>query len=426
MPTTHGTGVHVSPGHRSSTLPPDGELLPYIVPKHPMSREEFLASAKKAAATPWWKAMGVDPEADDLVEKHAGHPGAAGISPAHGNHASDLAEHNPLGTHHDSEDNDWMAGIQLRSTKLPQSVQARMASAVPVDSLQPNIRYASQSSLGQAQGNWTPFYRSPTESLQHTADQFGRITGSPQLMSVSHGVATGLSSPSTGRPGSVHAPQQSHSGGIGMPKTATGAGSGRGAWPGAGTMAGVLNLATRRIGVKEIGYSNRGPEVDSYMTSAGLPPAKPYDGTKRTEGESWCMAFVYDTFLKNHMTQINGHPVLTKTASCQSQANFAAAHGRLVGPQEAHSQMKPGWVMLQWGKVVNKKTGQVSWRYHHTGIVTKVHPDGTFDTIEGNSNTDGSDNGNEVVAHSHRRLNQTVTRPGHGVHPKYMFVRTTP
>jgi hypothetical protein len=94
-----------------------------------MSREEFLASAKKAAATPWWKAMGVDPEADDLVEKHAGNHGTRGKSPAHGNHASYLAEHDPLGTHHGGEDNDWMAGIQLRSTKLPRSVQTRTAGA---------------------------------------------------------------------------------------------------------------------------------------------------------------------------------------------------------------------------------------------------------------------------------------------------------
>jgi hypothetical protein len=184
----------------------------------------------------------------------------------------------------------------------------------------------------------------------------------------------------------------------------------------------ALDLAKSRIGVREIGDTNRGDEVDGYMKSIGAFNywKQPYS-VNHLEGQPWCVAFVYDTLLHSNTLNLNGVPVLSTSPVVQDQANYAARQHRLVGPGDALTQMKPGWIMVKWGDPYTDKNGWHPGHYEHMGLVTSVEPNGTFHTIEGNTNTDGGKEGYEVAPQT-RNLNEQ-TRKGHA---KYGFIRTTP
>jgi hypothetical protein len=134
----------------------------------------------------------------------------------------------------------------------------------------------------------------------------------------------------------------------------------------------ALEEARARIGVREhpIG-SNAGPEVNQYLASVGLGP-----------GQFWCMAFVF--FCVNEAAAKLGLPnPLARTASCSAQARHCKDLGILVTRNP-----NPGDIFLCLGG----STG-----YYHTGFVVQQLANERFETIEGNSNDDGSANGYEVA-----------------------------
>ena len=124
-----------------------------------------------------------------------------------------------------------------------------------------------------------------------------------------------------------------------------------------------IEIAISQLGVEEIPRgSNKGPEVELYLRSIGL-----------NGGYSWCMAFVY---------------------WCCKQA---ALNARLV---------KTGGVLRQWNEVSKEmkhttpKAGDIfimdfGKGQGHTGFVESVNGL-TINTIEGNSNDEGSREGHEV------------------------------
>jgi len=136
----------------------------------------------------------------------------------------------------------------------------------------------------------------------------------------------------------------------------------------------ALEIAITQLGVQEApGHKNTGKDVEKYLQSVGLGA-----------GFSWCMAFVY---------------------WCHEQA--ADAMGRKV------LMYRTGGVLEQWRqrknnyKVITPQLGDVFIMDYgkgqgHTGIVEKVNEDGTINTIEGNTNDDGSREGYEVC----RRMRQ--------------------
>ncbi|MEO7718735.1 MAG: CHAP domain-containing protein [Capsulimonas sp.] len=161
----------------------------------------------------------------------------------------------------------------------------------------------------------------------------------------------------------------------------------------------VIAKATAYIGTKEdpIG-SNRGRDVDRFLLAANCAP-----------GNSWCMAFVVAMFAWCNYTDVNGVKILIPTASCQAQANHARGLGLLVSADDARTALQPGWVMLVWE----------GGGYHHAGIVTAYNPFlGTFETIEGNTNTTGGREGT-CVARQRRRI-----RDLNEGRAKYAFIRT--
>jgi len=131
----------------------------------------------------------------------------------------------------------------------------------------------------------------------------------------------------------------------------------------------ALEIAVSQLGVEEVPRgSNRGSQVDQYIRSVGLDPAGKYP---------WCMALMY---------------------WCHSQA------AEKMGLQ--NPMFKTGGVLLQWQKRKDKyraltpQPGDVFVMDYgggagHTGIVEKVHDD-FVETIEGNTNDEGSREGFEV------------------------------
>lgn len=117
--------------------------------------------------------------------------------------------------------------------------------------------------------------------------------------------------------------------------------------------------------------SNRGPEVDKYLSCVGCPP-----------GLFWCAAFVYSTF-NDAAKKLGRSNPLVKTAGCIDHWNRTKA--KKITTTEAINNpglLKPGDVFI-----ISHGGGA-----GHTGIVEKIEG-GFVHTIEGNSNPAGSRNG---------------------------------
>lgn len=135
----------------------------------------------------------------------------------------------------------------------------------------------------------------------------------------------------------------------------------------------TLELAKKQLGVVEKPKgSNAGPEVEIYLKSVGLP-----------KGYSWCMAFVYWCTQETSVKLGLKNP-LYKTAGCLKQWQNST-HLWLQEP-------KVGSVfVMDFGKGKG-----------HTGFVEAILPNGYIQTIEGNTNDDGSREGYKVCRHTRK------------------------
>jgi hypothetical protein len=129
----------------------------------------------------------------------------------------------------------------------------------------------------------------------------------------------------------------------------------------------ALEIAKSHIGVHEQPHgSNSGPEVNQYLASIGLNP-----------GYFWCMAHVYFCFDQAAKELALTNPLL-KTGVCKQQL--------LNRPENKVTQPQPGDVFI----LIFAHGG-------HCGIVEEVSPGGTsYHAVEGNSNEDGSSDGEMV------------------------------
>ena len=134
----------------------------------------------------------------------------------------------------------------------------------------------------------------------------------------------------------------------------------------------ALQFAVSQIGVREepVG-SNQGPMVNEYLKSTGTPP-----------GSFWCMAFVHWCFMKA-ATELGVPNSFPRTAGCLDAWSRAQAFRITASQAKANPALVvPGSVFIfDFGGSLG-----------HTGIV-EAATGGTLQTIEGNSNTDGSSNG---------------------------------
>lgn len=136
----------------------------------------------------------------------------------------------------------------------------------------------------------------------------------------------------------------------------------------------ALDIAITQLGVREdSGNKNKGPQVNKYLASIELGP-----------GYAWCMAFVYWNF-EQAADRMGRQNPMYKTGGVLLQWRMRKDKFRALTPQAGDI------FIMDYGK------GQ-----GHTGIVEKVNEDGTVDTIEGNTNDEGSREGYEVC----RRVRQ--------------------
>jgi len=126
---------------------------------------------------------------------------------------------------------------------------------------------------------------------------------------------------------------------------------------------------------REIGGQNKGPWVRLYMNG--------------NEGQAWpwCAGFV--CFILKQVCQNLGMPLPIKTSvSCDTLAASAEEKGSFLKESKVvdKTQITPGSFFL------NRRT---SADWIHTGIVVRAE-DEVFETIEGNTNDEGSREGYEV------------------------------
>lgn len=156
----------------------------------------------------------------------------------------------------------------------------------------------------------------------------------------------------------------------------------------------ALQIAVSQIGQMEVPKgSNRGPMVDQYQLSIGLDPSG---------HNPWCMAFMYWCFGEAARRLGVQNPAI-RSASCLDVWHRASL---LSAPKQLTStQAKTDWGRVKPGMIFILETNP-NTHAGHTGIVKSVSPlTGILNTVEGNSNEDGSREGVGVFLLKRRRIN---------------------
>jgi hypothetical protein len=134
----------------------------------------------------------------------------------------------------------------------------------------------------------------------------------------------------------------------------------------------LIIAAQVEVGTMEVPLgSNKGPRVKQYLNSVGLD-----------EGYYWCAAFVYFCAEKAAAKLGKTNP-LVKTAGCIDHWNRTT--GKKIATQDAVDNVS----LVKTGSIFIISHGN---GMGHTGIVTS-REGGFINTIEGNSNPNGSSNG---------------------------------
>lgn len=137
----------------------------------------------------------------------------------------------------------------------------------------------------------------------------------------------------------------------------------------------ALAEAESHVGKKEQPPgSNRGPFVDDCNDEIGV-----------SRGSFWCMSFVQKC-VKDAADKLGVAVPIKRTASCSELFRWARDHGRLAANPE------PGDIFLV--------TGGDTGHFHCGFVAGPVGATDRFVTIEGNSNSGGSANGNQVAKRS--------------------------
>lgn len=130
-----------------------------------------------------------------------------------------------------------------------------------------------------------------------------------------------------------------------------------------------IEIAKRYLGQKE--KPNNDFDIDSAL-------GKILKDAGHKDGEAWCAYFMEAVFVETYRD-------LFSASTVQTFDNFKKAG------YEISDTPKVGWLVI-WQTY---KGGKPQWS-GHAGLVTKVNPDGSFSTIEGNTNSDGGREGTSV------------------------------
>jgi hypothetical protein len=135
----------------------------------------------------------------------------------------------------------------------------------------------------------------------------------------------------------------------------------------------AMKIALGEIGVKETpANSNRGKEVESYLSSVGL-----------SGGNAWCMAFVYWC--------------VDEAAKAKGVANPLFKTGGVLRQSRERS-----YLSSQTPKVGSIFIMDYGNGFGHTGFVERIEGN-TLHTIEGNTDSAGSRTGGRVMRQTRQR-----------------------
>jgi hypothetical protein len=152
----------------------------------------------------------------------------------------------------------------------------------------------------------------------------------------------------------------------------------------------ALEIITSQIGQKEIPHgSNSGPMVNEYLHSVGLDPGYP-----------WCQALVFWSYNQAALLAGKANPVV-RTGGVMNCWNSTVIASKI----DSATALKSPKLILPGYQMILDFGGGVG----HTGLVESLVGT-TLITIEGNSNTDGSRDGEMVVRQSKRTLNDKTLK----------------
>lgn len=135
----------------------------------------------------------------------------------------------------------------------------------------------------------------------------------------------------------------------------------------------ALEIARTKVGVREMTGNNDGPEVEAYLKTVGLG-----------KGHSWCMAFMVWCF-QEAAKQLGIKSPLISTGSCMDQWDDIQGVVKIVKPQRG--DVRPGDIFII----------DLGNRKGHTGLIGDyANAAGEVPTVEGNTNDNGSANGDGV------------------------------
>ena len=151
----------------------------------------------------------------------------------------------------------------------------------------------------------------------------------------------------------------------------------------------IVELAKKEVGVEEIGGTNCGPRVNEYKAATWLPPDQAWP---------WCAAFI---------------DWLVMTAMAESGKQFTFERPRTAGAWDLEN-----WSMKQDGSTWTKLNPQASdiapgdiviFTFSHVGLAIGTPEKGMVETIEANTDGNGSRDGGGVWK-KQRKLSQIRSR----------------
>jgi len=145
----------------------------------------------------------------------------------------------------------------------------------------------------------------------------------------------------------------------------------------------VLEAAYESIGVTEVGGSNRGKDVESYLATVKFGPGAAWCGAWYANRLSQCISI---TDMEQYMPI--SHYAYTPNYTKHEDAIIWKSWTREKFTYSKHRPPRSGDAFLLWNKRLN--------RIAHVGMIDYWSPGTRLVTIEGNTNDEGSRDGDGV------------------------------
>lgn len=164
-----------------------------------------------------------------------------------------------------------------------------------------------------------------------------------------------------------------------------------------GTSATSQTTSSKKVDTKT--STNPTKHTSHALRNAFVKNAKKYIGYKESDGSykrfsnspEWCADFVSYVIKEAYEQQGLRAPKWFGNHRVENLRKQAIEHDKYLCITESKDRTKTVKARVHAGDIVIMREKDGNTQASHTGIVTKVYPNGTFDTIEGNVTSDGDD-----------------------------------